>query len=630
MKKQLFLSALMAVSTLTAEAQVQMYTVKTTHEPYVELIDATVIASPADDEELLGTYWGGIVVGNDYYYNEFEDEEGLPIGFDFNFGGETMNQFMVGTDGIVFLGKDQMSVSHQDDHLNVFYSQSESTSGQENILGMTVRANSYAIPTTSISYKLEGEAPNRVLVIQYKDFLLNSQLRSTPDENVAVSVGQIQYRLYEADGTVSMQFSGFQPNADIDDPDGYLRGMWAYIGLRGHDNDAVMLTNRNGETTAPFRWDARMELSGSNYPDGTYTFAAPTDCVIPTAGPTDLTIKTGIHTIDGTFIPAENADHYMVLLSSEGYADTMPKDFFKYTVGNKLGNAEVAALISINTNEPVFNLIGLQADTHFYVTVVAYNANGLNGPRYNVTDVAKADAITQAMPEMTVPYSWMVDPDTGAGFDADVMSLWMPYQGTLATPTILSAGGDITIDAGDRWTAASVRYESSDDSELACSWLVSPLFILDASKTYTVSVSALCFERVWSWYNREGKLSLVLARDGKTFNEADVIASDFYPNEQSGMEEGEYTNVRTVSGTINNTEGKVSIGIYISTDTTAQSPLSFFLYKFNIEEDTMTGIETTDNVQAQTLARVHDLQGRPVAQPTHGLYIIDGHKVAVK
>ena len=60
----------------------------------------------------------------------------------------------------------------------------------------------------------------------------------------------------------------------------------------------------------------------------------------------------------------------------------------------------------------------------------------------------------------------------------------------------------------------------------------------------------------------------------------------------------------------------------------AYSPTSAPVLNLNFGDDT-TGIKTIDNSQF-TIDNVYDLQGRRVAQPTKGLYIVNGRKVVIK
>ena len=47
-------------------------------------------------------------------------------------------------------------------------------------------------------------------------------------------------------------------------------------------------------------------------------------------------------------------------------------------------------------------------------------------------------------------------------------------------------------------------------------------------------------------------------------------------------------------------------------------------------EEEATGISLTENSELRTENAVYDLQGRRIAQPTKGLYIVNGKKVLVK
>ena len=72
---------------------------------------------------------------------------------------------------------------------------------------------------------------------------------------------------------------------------------------------------------------------------------------------------------------------------------------------------------------------------------------------------------------------------------------------------------------------------------------------------------------------------------------------------------------------------------YISHESsTARDFYSFDDETMGIENMTIIGRNKSQKVaQAEAVnGNVYDLQGRPVAQPTKGLYIVNGKKVAIK
>jgi hypothetical protein len=80
------------------------------------------------------------------------------------------------------------------------------------------------------------------------------------------------------------------------------------------------------------------------------------------------------------------------------------------------------------------------------------------------------------------------------------------------------------------------------------------------------------------------------------------------------------TFLKVPSEGVNVAEGKA----YLSINYTAASRLNI------VFEDEATGIEAMHNAQCTMHNEMYDLQGRRVAQPSKGLYIVNGKKVVIK
>ncbi len=78
---------------------------------------------------------------------------------------------------------------------------------------------------------------------------------------------------------------------------------------------------------------------------------------------------------------------------------------------------------------------------------------------------------------------------------------------------------------------------------------------------------------------------------------------------------------------VNSSAAKLGIGkAYLHVESASSARLSLFID----DDDTTTGIDDTLNGQTANGKLVYDLQGRKVAKPTKGMYIVDGKKVVIK
>ena len=89
--------------------------------------------------------------------------------------------------------------------------------------------------------------------------------------------------------------------------------------------------------------------------------------------------------IDLTFDAASsitNADGYIILQKTGSAPTGVPSDGNAYSVGNTIGDATVAAIIT-STSATSTSITGLSAGTHYYFQIMPYNYNGSNNETYN-------------------------------------------------------------------------------------------------------------------------------------------------------------------------------------------------------------------------------------------------------
>ena len=89
---------------MTGQAQTMfLYDLDVSNGTYTPLTGATEV--PIDDKGENGEMFAKTVIdgsGTNNYYGPIT-AQGFPIGFDFDYNGRTMNQFLIGTDGYICL-----------------------------------------------------------------------------------------------------------------------------------------------------------------------------------------------------------------------------------------------------------------------------------------------------------------------------------------------------------------------------------------------------------------------------------------------------------------------------------------------------------------------------------------------
>lgn len=384
MLKNLFFTMAAVCCMMTGQAQTMfLYDLEVSNGTYTPLTGATEV--PIDDMGENGEMFAKTVIdgsGTNNYYGPIT-AQGFPIGFDFDYNGRTMNQFLIGTDGYIMLGKDEVTSSITSSPFFIF-SNDEDT----NLFGMVFIEKYYATESTSISYKLEGEAPNRVLVIQYKDI----ELRGRWDDTKVAARGQIQYRLYESTNNISFTLSGFKPMEGSED---YINFYSAKMGLLGDKGDRIMLSDF--VTGAPTTDEYLISYSTQSYPaDGvTYTFIHPEPCVTPAEQPTNLQLRATNNSVYGTFEKSAYADTYLTLITKDSELTELPADKVSYAKGGQLGNAIIADL---SQNPTIQSGPMLEAGTAYNVFVFACNTKCEGGPLYNTENPLVGQISTVGMP----------------------------------------------------------------------------------------------------------------------------------------------------------------------------------------------------------------------------------------
>lgn len=379
--KKLYLSAAVALLSFTSAGaqRVTTYSVEVTNGAYQEITDGTVIPVEYTGDEFQNLVIDGNGVSN---YDEFTGK-GFPIGFNFNYNGKEMNQFMVATDGYMLLGKDEVYASCTISPFLVF-----SNTQDKDLFGIVPISKVSDIPSTQLSYKLEGTAPNRVLTVQYKDIVAYdwAGFEHNPLDTISM-----QYRLYENTGNFSITCNEFEPWEG-----GNTTNMSVKIGIKGEPGDNMYLTDFTSGTTTDNDNNAIIKWNQEAYPaDGvTYTFIAPQPCVTPTKQPAELKLGSNTKELRGSFTPAEDADHYIVLVTKDEELTDIPADGTYYEAYKELGNAMVVAVTEENKFMTDWQWYPFEANTDYNVFVMSYNAKCSGGPVYNTAQPLKGKVTT--------------------------------------------------------------------------------------------------------------------------------------------------------------------------------------------------------------------------------------------
>lgn len=458
---RLYLTAAITVLSLSSAYAQRMatYALKVTNAPYTEITDGTPV--PVEDTE--SDFKNLVIDGSgEAHYDEFTGK-GFDIGFDFNYNGKKMRRFMISTDGYLLLGEEgaTMSSSCPTNPFLIFDNDKDN-----NLIGIIPISEVYGIPETRLSYKLEGTAPERCLVVQYKDLVITDRFGWELNDTV-----QIQFRLYEATGNLSITCNGFQPGEEVS-----MNYMSMKIGILGDVGDRLMLTDfSSGNTTTD---DRLISWSQTAYPaDGTtYTFVAPLPCVTPATQPTGLTLYATTKKISGSFKPAEDADHYLVLATTDEALNDTPADGVAYSEGETIGNATVLAATE-NTTFGCGDI--LEGKTGYNVFVMSYNAKCSNGPVYYTTAPLTA-AITTMGDAPKELNAVCKDANTlsisAAAADGEqvIVALsdttsrmragrFIDYEGIFGTPAGICAAGDELAEGGRvLYVGPASEFEASD------------------------------------------------------------------------------------------------------------------------------------------------------------------------
>lgn len=385
--KKLFLLLTVLCAVVTAQAQViSAYTMQATQGTYTEITDGTAMDTTGIEvTDMAGKVWypDGVKTG-------LTTKAGYSIGFDFEFNDILCNQFVIGSNGYIALGRDSIC----NDPSNGSYIMG-SDLGADNVIGVIPNVwDMWRWETTEFSYKVVGEAPSRTLVVQFKDWGPKFSWEDGGDVKM-----NMQIRLNEAGNTVQFVFGACLDT--ISDS-----GKPTRIGLRGSYDDLLTLTD--GETEGMINYvatpgDNSVWLEAAMITSGiTYTFTPPAACEAPTSPfeITDLVATTNLVSLQ--WKPLADADHVLLLLSKDYMLTEEPADGKFYEEGASLGGAQVLAYTTDTVYAPETWQLTLEPATDYYLHVYPANSVCAHGPVYGKSNAVFAGFTTKPAAPNTV------------------------------------------------------------------------------------------------------------------------------------------------------------------------------------------------------------------------------------
>jgi hypothetical protein len=172
--KKITLLLLLSLSALSLQAQ-NHYNLSTSQQPYADLENSISINN--------GQVW---------FYDQFPE---ITMPFPFKIAGQTVDRFLFDDDFFAFLTTDTDYETDDEGIFNLFPSTA---------FYISDRTYSTNISTSPISYKIEGEAGNRILKLEVKNAGIENATEIDFPENEFYVNNQLW--LYEADNAIEFRF----------------------------------------------------------------------------------------------------------------------------------------------------------------------------------------------------------------------------------------------------------------------------------------------------------------------------------------------------------------------------------------------------------------------------------------
>ena len=387
--KKVLLSLVMALLTaVSVNAQaIYGYGFSINEGSYTALTDATVIAVGTDEAlkttvdeygDEVNNFVNKLILPSGVFTEEVT-AAGYPIGFDFNFNEKTFTSFGIATNGAIYFGNEEVTLPAVENW--VF-----TRENTKDLIGFVPNRGTVCNDETVISYKTEGETPNRILTIEFKQLGALQGYWGTD-----AYYFDFQVRLHEGTNAIELVLNGVDEALTYQDEEGNPQTdvFAATIGIKceGEATSSVFAGTiaewaKENSTANTFELD-------NTVADGTtFTLSYPTEVVAPTVQATDLVINQFSTSLTGRFTPAEGVDKYLLVYQEGKEITTLPVNKTSYEIDDKLGDAIVLEYYESWDFEGLyeFEIYDLPAATDYTFAVFAVNAFGLNGPAYNTVE----------------------------------------------------------------------------------------------------------------------------------------------------------------------------------------------------------------------------------------------------
>ena len=302
---------------------------------------------------------------------------GIPIGFDFQFDGKTYDKFVAAGVGFLILGdasSEEVSITGNDRFTWPF-------------IGITTDGSVYGVENTSIRYKLEGDAPNQVLTVEYTGMAYSEEM--TAEDALCYQIS-----LYEADNRIEFLFGkDLTFGSDVFD--------WFSVGIRGESAAHFRRPVGNSWTETEYN-SLYASVGGTSFVSGLrYTFSLPETCEAPTEAATGLTLSATSTTVSGTATVSEGAADGYVVVSSTTEITGVP-DAGSYAVGDALLGGTVLAVEELSGTSINFEEEELDPNTTYHYAVYLYNFKCSGQPQYGPAVTGNTATYTSAPASLEV------------------------------------------------------------------------------------------------------------------------------------------------------------------------------------------------------------------------------------
>ena len=357
----------------TAAQQVEFYNFESkVTGTYSPLENATVIGL---SDKVKGEAFGNLIfnatdttgLSEEYSTDNPAYMEGIPLGFDFRFGGKVYDKFVVSGQGYVLFGeKESPEVAIGGTNLQI-------SLGIAPWLGIATCDPVFGLDGTKISYKKEGTSPDASLTVEFSGM---AYLSETPEATF-----NYQIKLNENGSSIEMLFDGFTIPEDA--------FQW-YLGMKDGFG-STHYRSPEGAQGAEWTESSRTEYAatwcgGSSFEEGTlYSFTLPDECQAPTEHITEVVLSPFSEemTIDVFVDTTGYAEGYLILGSDKPIEGT--PDGYEYDEGESVLGARVVAVGSLDEFDnpsPAFpnsrthfsfTQEGLEPNTAYYYAAYLYN-----------------------------------------------------------------------------------------------------------------------------------------------------------------------------------------------------------------------------------------------------------------